>query len=557
MSECTLSFIGDMTDCAVESEQTGAPELDLVAVAGGEAELPVTTSIAPAEEKPGADDGVEVSAPAPPVVCEGLGRAACVGCPLFQQCLERQRMMEPQEEPKSYLEELLDEDGPEIVVARPAVPETAPSSSAEAIDERLSVTASVRPSLSIAHAEAELRQVSDEVVDGRVAAVESDMPRREQNDLLLTTDSVLTVGEAAPSSPSLQLMPDTNDTPVLPMMTEEVGVVGQQLAVVARGALSNRPDSSFMANAEPCDDTGDVMSRDAVWAGGDDAGLSSAPTKDCPSPTEQSWQATGSQKAPMQENSPPDDVKITTKLIVMSGDDQRAAIVSAVMEPSRSAADVRQIREVPSWQECVADSEAEVEDREVVSESDKVVGDVAAHFIDYAGGGEVTAPVDVGMLEVYATPEMQSSPQMPPCVAENQSQPTATHHPAADPHPPPQPMTPAVALLQDWYIAAQQMTGVDETDDGALPGVIPGAAGGGPAEVQYDEPAELIVQPYDVNNTTLSLYYDNDVPLEDNPEYKVGGAYGITASSVVDSIVLGVVAVWATVRGLARQPATA
>lgn len=129
MSECAPPSVDDINSPS-GPEQEGVADFDLVAVAGGEAELPTIAGIALVEENLEAD-GADLNTAASPAVCEGLGRAACVGCPLFQQCLERQQMAagaDDEQERKSYLEELLDEKGPKIVMARP-VPKKQPKPS--------------------------------------------------------------------------------------------------------------------------------------------------------------------------------------------------------------------------------------------------------------------------------------------------------------------------------------------------------------------------------------------------------------------------------------------
>lgn len=127
MSECALPSIGDMSDLSAGPEQEGVADFDLVAVAGGEAELPVTAGIALVAEKLEADGDGEVNTTASPVVCEGLGRAACVGCPFFRNCFGQQPEAVDKTAPPNYLEELLDEKGPEVVVARPAASKEQPS----------------------------------------------------------------------------------------------------------------------------------------------------------------------------------------------------------------------------------------------------------------------------------------------------------------------------------------------------------------------------------------------------------------------------------------------
>lgn len=99
-----------------------ASQLDLVAVASGEAELDVAMS--------NKDDSKEKPTPANPEQCQKFGTAACIGCIFAQNCRDRQAAMTADNEAQpedqlSTLEQLLREDEApgEIVWAR-VVPET-------------------------------------------------------------------------------------------------------------------------------------------------------------------------------------------------------------------------------------------------------------------------------------------------------------------------------------------------------------------------------------------------------------------------------------------------
>jgi len=90
-----------------EAVANDASQLDLVAVASGEAELDVVTS--------SKDDSKEKPTPANPEQCQKFGTAACIGCIFAQNCRDRQAAMtagnEAQpEEQLSTLEQLLRED---------------------------------------------------------------------------------------------------------------------------------------------------------------------------------------------------------------------------------------------------------------------------------------------------------------------------------------------------------------------------------------------------------------------------------------------------------------
>ena len=106
-----------------EAVANDASQLDLVAVASGEAELDVAMS--------NKDDSKEKPTPANPEQCQKFGTAACIGCIFAQNCQDRQAaMMEKNnnlqpEERLSTLEQLLREDeAPGEIVWAQAVPET-------------------------------------------------------------------------------------------------------------------------------------------------------------------------------------------------------------------------------------------------------------------------------------------------------------------------------------------------------------------------------------------------------------------------------------------------
>ena len=105
-----------------EAVTDGVSQFDLVAVAGGKAELDVTMSD---------DEAEEYSAPIDPERCRNFGTVACLGCVNLGLCQDRQAaMMEKNndlqpEEQLSTLEQLLREDeAPGEIVWAQVVPET-------------------------------------------------------------------------------------------------------------------------------------------------------------------------------------------------------------------------------------------------------------------------------------------------------------------------------------------------------------------------------------------------------------------------------------------------
>ena len=105
-----------------EAVTDGVSQFDLVAVAGGKAELDVAMSD---------DDTKEYSAPIDPELCRNFGTVACLGCVNLGLCQDRQAaMMEKNndlqpEEQLSTLEQLLREDeAPGEIVWAQVVPET-------------------------------------------------------------------------------------------------------------------------------------------------------------------------------------------------------------------------------------------------------------------------------------------------------------------------------------------------------------------------------------------------------------------------------------------------
>lgn len=126
MSECALPSVDDINSFSGLGQE-GIAEFEPVAVAGGRAELPVIAGIAPVAEKPEADGNPELNTTASPAVCGGLGRAACAGCPFFRNCFGQQPEAVDKTAPPNYLEELLDEKGPAMVMARPAASKEQPS----------------------------------------------------------------------------------------------------------------------------------------------------------------------------------------------------------------------------------------------------------------------------------------------------------------------------------------------------------------------------------------------------------------------------------------------
>ena len=105
-----------------EAVTDGVSQFDLVAVAGGKAELDVTMSD---------DKTEEYSVPIDPEQCQKFGTVACIGCIFAQNCRDRQAAMmagDTEVRPKeqlSTLEQLLREDeAPGEIVWAQAVPET-------------------------------------------------------------------------------------------------------------------------------------------------------------------------------------------------------------------------------------------------------------------------------------------------------------------------------------------------------------------------------------------------------------------------------------------------
>lgn len=105
-----------------EAVTDGVSQFDLVAVAGGKAELDVTMSD---------DKTEEYSVPIDPEQCQKFGTVACIGCIFAQNCRDRQAAMmagDTEVRPKeqlSTLEQLLREDEtPGEIVWAQAVPET-------------------------------------------------------------------------------------------------------------------------------------------------------------------------------------------------------------------------------------------------------------------------------------------------------------------------------------------------------------------------------------------------------------------------------------------------
>lgn len=557
MSECALLSIGDMSDLSAGPEQEGVADFDLVAVAGGEAELPVA-GIAPLEEGAEVDGILELNTTASPVVCEGLGRAACMGCPLLQQCLERQQMTEGvADDGKSYLEELLDEEGPVMVMARPPAPEvTAPSPTLIA-RERVPAVPPVEPRPPMVKP----RPAGDEVADSREVTVESS--GCASDDLPPIADSmpgVITPVDALSPPLALQQAPQANDTSAsLQALTREVDMVQrwtQSQREESGGRLSDLP----VAVTEPHDGAGGVVPESTTWTDGDEVMVASGPAEDWLLSVDQLQQTTVSQKPLTYENRLPNDVEKTTAMVEVGDDDQNAITVPRVAEVSRVVAGAYQFRNDASPKGRAAGNEVGADNYEVVNTTDEVFSCEIARTPDCAIDTETVIPVDAPASEANAAPlEIQPALDELCEVAEYEGGQAAMRYVAADKYTLPQPAMPAVVLLQEWHMAAQQIAGVAEVGDVAVPDSTVDMEFGLPTGVPCDESAEAVTLQNDVNNTTMMPHYsnNNNTAPEDNPEYAAGGVRGMTAGSAVSSIVLGVVAVWVTVaRGLVRQPST-
>lgn len=543
MSECALLSIGDMSDLSAGPEQEGVADFDLVAVAGGEAELPV----APLKEGAEVDGIPELNTTASPVACEGLGRAACMGCPLFQQCLERQQMTEGVADERgreSYLEELLDEKGPPIVTARPPAPEVTAPSPTPAARERAPVVPPVEPRPPMVNIEAEPRPAGDEV------AVESFGCASE--DLSLTTDGmpgVITPADALSPPLALQPAPQANDTSAsLQAPTRQVGMVQQRIwPQGGNDKLSDLP----VAVTEPHDGASGVVPQGATWSDRSDTTSSAVSVGNHPSLADRIQQTTVSRKPPIKENTLPNDVEKTTAMGEVGDDDQIVITTPKAAEAPQVAHDDARV---------VDNNEVKADNYEVVNTTDEVFSCEIPRTPDCASDTEIVIPVDAPASEANAVPlEIQPTLDELCGVAEYKGEQVVMHYAAIDKHALPQPTAPAAVLLQEWHMAAQQMAGVGEVGDVAVPDSVVDTEVSLPTGVPCNEPAEAVTLQHDVNNTALMPYYgnDNNTAPEDNPEYTAGWVRGMTTGSAVSSIVLGVVAVWVTVaRGLVRQPST-
>ena len=149
-----------------EAVTDGVSQFDLVAVAGGKAELDVTMSDNKAEE---------YSAPIDPELCRNFGTAACFGCVNLGLCQDRQAaMMEKNndlqpEEQLSTLEQLLREDeAPGEIVWAQVVPEANEAGDLGQIEEVL---------------EAASPNVMEAVPDGENVTEEDDSPEEQTSNV--------------------------------------------------------------------------------------------------------------------------------------------------------------------------------------------------------------------------------------------------------------------------------------------------------------------------------------------------------------------------------------
>ena len=144
----------------------GAGQLDLVAVAGGEAELDVAISD---------NDTKEDCTPIDPEFCRNFGSAACFGCVNLGLCQDRQAaMMEKNnnfqpEDQLSTLEQLLREDeAPGEIVWAQVTPETDEAGDLSQIEEVSEVASS---------------EVVEVVLDGGDAAEEVGYPKEQKSNI--------------------------------------------------------------------------------------------------------------------------------------------------------------------------------------------------------------------------------------------------------------------------------------------------------------------------------------------------------------------------------------
>ncbi len=150
-----------------EAVANDASQLDLVAVASGEAELDVAMS--------NKDDSKEKPTPANPEQCQKFGTAACIGCIFAQNCQDRQAaMMEKNnnlqpEEQLSTLEQLLREDeAPGEIVWAQVVPEANEAGDVGQIEEVL---------------EAASPNVMEAVPDGENVTEKDDSPKEQTSNV--------------------------------------------------------------------------------------------------------------------------------------------------------------------------------------------------------------------------------------------------------------------------------------------------------------------------------------------------------------------------------------
>lgn len=149
-----------------EAVTDGVSQFDLVAVAGGKAELDVAMSD---------DDTKEYSAPIDPELCRNFGSAACFGCVNLGLCQDRQAAMmankyNPQpEEQLSTLEQLLREDeAPGEIVWAQVAPEIDEAGDLSQIEEVSEVASP---------------EVVEVVLDGEDIAEEVGYPKEQKSNI--------------------------------------------------------------------------------------------------------------------------------------------------------------------------------------------------------------------------------------------------------------------------------------------------------------------------------------------------------------------------------------
>lgn len=203
-----------------EALTDGVSQFDLVAVAGGKAELDVTMSD---------DEAEEYSAPIDPERCRNFGTVACLGCVNLGLCQDRQAaMMEKNndlqpEEQLSTLEQLLREDeAPGEIVWAQVAPETDEAGDLSQIE---GVSEVVNPEVvevvldgedaaeEVGYPKEQKSNIHDEE-DGKIADVDVETVKNMEIDNHMVESQATDPGLDEPAEMSEQLTPE--DTVVLP-----------------------------------------------------------------------------------------------------------------------------------------------------------------------------------------------------------------------------------------------------------------------------------------------------------------------------------------------------